>query len=642
MILIRSIAPGGWNETPRPPAKSRRASSTLGAGAVLGLFVALVLGGACDSQSNLPNMLPAQPSAPQTAEPPAEPDLEAFGFEAASLPDGPDFVPGRLLVKFREGTPEAAQQAALAAAGAHVRGEIPQIGVKILELPAQASETARLRAFKNRPEVEFVELDHLAAPAAVPNDTWYWGQWHLPRIGCEQAWDTTTGATSITIAILDTGVDPTHPDLASKLVPGWSMYEGTSDTTDNWGHGTLVAGVASAAGNNALGVASPAWNCRIMPIRVIHPTSGLTSDSVIASALVWAADHGARVANASFSVAYLSSLTAATRYMTERGGITTFGSGNSGSVSSLPNDSYSLTVGAIDSNNQLASFSTTGMLVDLCAPGVGIYSTARGGGYGSGTGTSCSAPLVAGVAALILSTNPTLTGAQVQAILQQSADDLGSPGWDPQYGSGRVNAARAVAAAAGTTVPNLPDTTPPTVGFTSPANGATVSGSILVRVSASDSVGVTSVQLAVDGAALATDTVPPYDFAWDTTTYSAGAHALRATAWDAAGNTASASINVTVNNAVADTTPPAVSITSPANGATVNNMVNVLVSTSDNVGVTMIELWVDGRMVSASTSPPFTTKWNSKKAARGAHTLQCRAYDAAGNVGFSQIVTVYR
>ncbi|HEV8484186.1 MAG TPA: peptidase S8, partial [Blastocatellia bacterium] len=111
----------------------------------------------------------------------------------------------------------------IAQSGARDTGEIPGIGVHILELPANANEEAFAEAFKSQPEVEFAELDHIVAPDAMtPNDPSYPSEWHLPKIASPTAWSSTTGSGDVTIAILDTGCDPTHPDLASKYVPGWN------------------------------------------------------------------------------------------------------------------------------------------------------------------------------------------------------------------------------------------------------------------------------------------------------------------------------------------------------------------------------------------------------------------------------------
>jgi thermitase len=167
-------------------------------------------------------------------------------------PEAGTYVPGRLLLKFRAGASKADQDRVLAhATGARVAGEIPQIGVKIVELPPNASETAQMRAFGAQAQVEFAEIDRLALPASVPNDTYYGNAWHLQKIGCPQAWETTTGSASVIIAILDTGCEATHPDLATKYVPGWNFYNNNNDSSDINGHGTAVAGAAAASSNNA-------------------------------------------------------------------------------------------------------------------------------------------------------------------------------------------------------------------------------------------------------------------------------------------------------------------------------------------------------------------------------------------------------
>jgi hypothetical protein len=199
-----------------------------------------------------------------------------------------------------------------------------------------------------------------------------------------------------------------------------------------------------------------------------------------------------------------------------------------------------------------------------------------------------------------------------------------------------TDAAGNTASATITVTVNNPDIVPPTVSIASPAAGASVAGTVTVQVNASDNTGVGSVGLTVDGVSLGTDTSVPYSFTWNTATVANGTHTLVATATDAAGNTASATITVTVNNPTA----PTVSITSPAAGATVSGTVSVTVATSS--GVVKVELYVDGKLTSTSTTAPFINKWNARKASAGAHSLQCKAYDAAGRVGSSAVVTVSR
>ena len=563
---------------------------------------------------------------------------QAYSPKKKPQANGP-FAPGRVLVQFRPETLALRSVDVIAEAGARDAGEIPGIGVHLVELPPDSDEEVFVSTFKSRPEVEFAELDRIVPLAEiVPDDPWYgsW-EWYLTKIQAPSAWSTTTGSSSITIAIIDSGVDGTHEDLASKMVPGWNVYNNNSDTSDVVGHGTSVAGTAAAATNNGKGVASIAWNCRVMPIRVTDTTGYLTWSNA-ASGLTWAADHGARVANVSAEVSNSSTVRSAAQYFQSKGGVVTCSAGNEATFDPSADNPYILTVSATDGNDALCSWSNTGNNVDLSAPGT-AYTTYRGGGYGSASGTSISAPVVAGVAGLVLSANPSLTASQVQDILKQSADDLGTAGWDPSYGWGRVNAARAVSLAGGG---GTGDTTAPTVSITSPSDGVTVSGTISAQVTANDNVGVASVSLKVDGVLLAGDNTAPYTFPWNTSAAANGSHTLTAIAVDGAGNSASATVSVTVNNAV-DTTPPSVSITSPGNGANVAaGNVSVLVSAMDNVGVVKVELYVDGVLTCTSVTAPFSTKWNSRRATPGGHTLQCRAYDATQNTGVSALVTVYK
>lgn len=487
----------------------------------------------------------------------------------AELPPEGEFVEGRLLVRFRD-LPEKAVQRLLAAAGARGLSEIPAIGVKIVELPPNASEKAYLRAFRQLKEVEFAERDAIHYPDATPNDSQYSQQWHLPRIAAPTAWDHTTGSSSVIIAILDTGCLPTHPDLASKYVPGWNFYDNNANWSDVYGHGTAVAGCAAAATNNATGVAGVGWNCMLMPIR-ISAVNGGGSTSAMANGLVWAANQGARVANISYRVSTSTTVRTAAQYFQDHGGVVTISAGNQAEFEPAADNPYVLTVTATTSTDALASFSNTGNNVDLAAPGSSIRTTTWSGGYSNWSGTSFSAPIVAGAAALVIAANPSLSGAAVQDILKQSADDRGPTGWDTSFGWGRVNAGSAVALAmsagggdsgsggGGGSVDELP---PPPV----------------------------------------TDPPPP----------------------------------------PADTTAPSVTITFPANGATVSGQVDVTVSASDNVGVIRVELYVDDVLKKTANAAPFTNRWNTNPVSPGPHVLQCRVYDAAGNVGFSPTITVFK
>lgn len=357
----------------------------------------------------------------------------------------PASVPGRLLVKFNPNIGSLHAREVIAALGTRDASEIPGVGVHIVELPYQANEQAFANAFRGRSEVEFAEPDWLLSPQQMlPNDPLF-PAWYLQKVDAANAWTMTTGSSDVTIAVLDTGVESSHPDLASKIVPGRNIYNNNDDTSDVYGHGTAVAGVAGAASNNGIGVASVAWGCGIMPVR-ISDLSGLASASNIASGLTWAADHGARVANVSYRVTGNKTISSAAKYFQSKGGVVVVAAGNYSTQETAPDDPYILTIGATDPQDVLYYYSNYGNNLDLVAPGNNT-TTLLGAQYGAGGGTSFASPVVAGVAALMLSVNPKLTPAQVTEILKQSADDLGAAGRDNVYGSGRVNAAKAVSAA---------------------------------------------------------------------------------------------------------------------------------------------------------------------------------------------------
>src|SRR6185369_7397378 len=172
-------------------------------------------------------------------------------------PEEEPFVPGRVLVRFRENVGLDHARQIVAALGVREDGVLPATGVLVLSLPEQADEAAFANALASRPDVEFAELDRIVKAADItPNDPWFvnW-EWHLRRIAAPTAWTTTTGKETVIIAILDMGINGNHEDLSSKMVPGWNVYNNTSDTGDTGGHGTTVAGTAAAISNNGTGVA---------------------------------------------------------------------------------------------------------------------------------------------------------------------------------------------------------------------------------------------------------------------------------------------------------------------------------------------------------------------------------------------------
>ena len=526
------------------------------------------------------------------------------------------------------------------AVGAVAVSEIPQIRVKQIKVPAYALENVK-SALSRNPHFNFVEYNFLAEAVTTPNDAYFSSQWHLPIISAPQGWDVSTGSGSVPIAIIDSGVDPTHPDLSSKLIPGFNFLYDNMDTHDVLGHGTAVAGAAAATSNNYNGVAGVAWGNPIMPLVVLN-ASNYASYYDIAQAITYAADNGVKVMNISLAGSSSSStLQNAVNYAWNKDAVIFAAAANySTSAPYYPAACDKVVaVSATTSSDTLASFSNYGDWVDISAPGVSILTTSNGGGFGYWSGTSFSSPIAAGLGCLILSANPSLSNQQVVEIIKQNADDLGAPGFDPYFGHGRINVYRSLVAAKNY-LPQ-PDTTPPSVSILSPANGSTLTGSITVNVSAADNEGVAKVELYINGLLYVTDSIEPYSFFWDTTHYTNGSYGLEALAYDNGGNISESSlVTVYVDNPM-DIVPPGVWITSPQDGSYLTKKTTVTVAASDDVGITRIELYVDGVLRSTSSTGSLTWTWNTVRASIGAHLVLAKVYDAAGNVGVAS-VTVYK
>jgi len=437
----------------------------------------------------------------------------------------------RILVQYREGVVNGQTRMLVERHRGRVVRHLRGINARLIEIADDENVAEVIENLSKDPLVKFAEEDRLLPPEEITaNDPYYDYAWHLGKIEAPSAWETCMGA-GVVVAVLDTGVDENHPDLFGQTVPGWNTYDDNDDTSDVYGHGTKVAGVVAAASDNGIGVTSIAWDALIMPVRISRP-DGYAYISDIAEGIAWAADNGAQVANISYDVSGSLTVQSAAAYMQECGGVVVVASGNRGGDRGFVPSTAIISVGATDSNDVRALFSSYGEYLDLVAPGLGIYTTRLGGGYATPAGTSFSSPVVAAVAALMISVNPALDPVRIDAILKETADDLGEEGDDIYYGAGRVNAAEAVLAAWES---ENPDSEDPAVAIVSPADG-TVSGVVRIDVSASDDVGVTLVELYVDGQSIGTETTEPFVFNWDSTTVPDGVATLSACAYDAAGN----------------------------------------------------------------------------------------------------------
>lgn len=318
--------------------------------------------------------------------------------------------------------------------------------------------------------VAFACLNLIPELTYTPNDPMFGNQWALEKIDTEGAWDFTTGNLDIVIGIIDTGCRIGHEDLQQNIWVnddpingvdddnngfiddqyGWDFVNNNNSIVDSYGHGTQVSGISAGRIDNGLGVAGIA-NAMIMTSKWWH-FSG--SDSTVAESVYYAVDNGAHVLNLSLSCQCPMPITEdAVDFAHARGVVVVVSSGNAGSSSPGYPAAYDSTiaVGAIDINDQRASFSNYGPHLDVMAPSPGILAPSPSGdslydpNFG---GTSAAAPHVAGLAALMLAMDPNLTPEQIRTAMHENADDFGAVGFDNFYGHGRINVAETIASLA--------------------------------------------------------------------------------------------------------------------------------------------------------------------------------------------------
>lgn len=330
-----------------------------------------------------------------------------------------------------------------------------------LRLPEGTDATEAVERAENLPGILLAYPEARWHVFLEPDDSLYAGHQYAPQIAnLETAWDTTLGD-DVVIAVVDSGINTQHEDLggSTRFVAGWDAINeveyGVSENLDDNGHGTHVAGIAGAIGDNAQGIAGVAWNSVLMPVKVMDADGSGTSIDIaegiefVTNAAI--ADPSRRYV-LNLSLGGISTFPAAVDAITravENGVVVVAAMGNDGMDIVKYPAAYPgvIAVGSTNGRDELSDFSSFGRHVDLVAPGEDIWSLTadQDDGYVSFNGTSMASPFVAGVAALLLSEDPTLTPAEVQEALVATADDRGEAGWDDEYGAGRVNAAAALA-----------------------------------------------------------------------------------------------------------------------------------------------------------------------------------------------------
>jgi thermitase len=287
--------------------------------------------------------------------------------------------------------------------------------------------------------VQYVEPNFLLQAAdTIPNDPSWGIQYGPVNIRAPQGWDLATGSAAVTIAIVDTGADYGHPDLAGKLLGGYDFVNNDANPQDDNGHGTHVAGIAAASSNNAIGVAGVSWGARIMPVKVLNAAGGGTFANT-AAGVVWAIDHGAQVINLSLGGTGPSAiLEDAINYARSQGAVVVAAAGNSGSNFVLYPARYPNVIAVARTNSANGwDGSNYGPEIDLSAPGTSIYSTIIGG-YDYKSGSSMSTGFVSGLVAILMSIPGNASPDGIEFQMESTALDIEFTGWDEYTGAGLI------------------------------------------------------------------------------------------------------------------------------------------------------------------------------------------------------------
>jgi thermitase len=489
-VLLWRVTPPAWSIGPLslalvfalPPGTSgqrvSRSAAVLAGAAMAGMMWAF--------------LQPAPVRSPSPASP-----LQARPAELSGLSLPADCVPGKVLVRFSDGRLDQDRvNSALRTATIHTFGAQTAFPNERVQETTEAIDSDThditlkfwpgikvddvVQALRQDPGVVFAEPDYIYRLLLTPNDPYYdepydstrdgaIDQWYLRAIHAPEAWERLQNVHSdLRLAIIDTGVDGTHPDLKDMIardnkgnVIGKSFVTGKKTPLDDNGHGTHCAGIADAATNNGLGIAGVGCNAfKLVPAKVMT-SRGYGEVGWIARSITWAADQGCRVESMSLGgPMYSQALQDAINYAWQKKVVVVAAAGNAGSSDpGYPAGcNHVVAVSATDPQDRMAYFSNFGMSVSVGAPGVAILSTlptypcelTRLGfreGYDSLNGTSMACPVVAGMMAALLAIEPGLSPGQAVQRLEQTADNVGGApggGWSRQFGSGRVNLGRAI------------------------------------------------------------------------------------------------------------------------------------------------------------------------------------------------------
>jgi len=387
----------------------------------------------------------------QTSAPLTEPSVHgssphaAAGASAGDLPDEPVIAAGPAesrngswIAKWATAPPEAFL------AESEIVEDKKSLGVLVVRPKDGLSPGEWAARWQSHPDLVYLHPNQKVQALFTPNDEYFAAQEYLRQIRAPEAWDTMRHARDVTVAVIDTGVDLTHPDLADRIVEGTNLVKPGTPPKDDHGHGTNVAGVIAAIGNNGIGTAGLAWTVKLMPIKALE-SDGLGDEDKLGEAIRYAVDAGANIVVMSLGLnRYSPFLKEIVDYAEQKGVLLVSAAGNEGRDVKFP-AAYPtvLAVGGASVNNRVRMESNHGPEIDLVAPWE-VFTTAMGNDYAYNQGTSMAAPQVAGAAALVLSAWPQFKPYEVRNLLRQTALDIGDKGWDPRAGYGLLQVDRAL------------------------------------------------------------------------------------------------------------------------------------------------------------------------------------------------------
>lgn len=435
-------------------------------------------------------------AAPTTLPSPARPVVET------SIPglvaDRPLFidplapaVPGELVVVLESSAAATSTEIALEARGARVERPVGDPSALLVSVPLSIGTPLFTQLAADTAGVARVQPNYIYHATYVPNDPLYGSQWGLASVAATAAWDVTKGSSAVVVAVVDTGVDYTHPDLAGRVdtANDRDFVGADLDAMDDNGHGTHVAGIIAATMDNSIGIAGLAPECRILPVKVLG-SNGDGDTLLVSAGIKDAADKGAKIINLSLAGPADQSMADAVRYAQQKGCVVVAAAGNEGlSGASYPARYDDVVgVGATNRANARATWSAVGSNygtgVDVAAPGDGVFSTLPGSRYGAMSGTSMASPFVAAVAALVLSADPSLDGSPT-AVIARVLDSATPLAPSMGMGHGLLNARDAV----GSVVHPVHVDIPGIALSSHPATG-NVSGTVAVSAAADAVYGV--------------------------------------------------------------------------------------------------------------------------------------------------------